>query len=90
MSDAPPPNDDYGLPRRTVEWAATPCAVSYQRRVVHDEVELYVLIVDTGDNRNVTVWTREELERVLRNGLAFLGALPDGLIIAQPSDLRPT
>jgi len=63
------------------------CQVQFQRRVVDGDKEVYILVVDTGDNRNMTVWAREELEAMLRAGLSFLGVIPDGLIIAQAGDI---
>lgn len=87
MADEPVPNDQYGLPVREIAWDSTPCRLYYQRRIDGDR-EIYLLIIDTVDNRNVTAWSREQLEGVLRTGLAFLGVIPDGLMLADLADLQ--
>ena len=71
-----------------MDWTSSPCRLQYQRRAVGDE-EIYVLILDTGDARVMSVWTREELEQMLRNGLTFLGAIPDGLLLHDPGTSPP-
>ena len=80
------PNDEYGLPLRQVPLTPTQTQVQFQRRVVEDR-EVYIFVLDTGDNRSMTVWQREELEGMLRAGLSFLGVIPDGLLIANADDM---
>lgn len=86
MSPESIPNDQYGLPVRPLDFGPTACSVHYQRRVVNGR-DFYLLIVDTADTRNVTVWERDSLERTLRAGLTLLGVLPDGLLLADRADL---
>jgi hypothetical protein len=78
--------------REGIEWAITPCRLTFQERTAPGDdgepIVYYLIVMDTGDNRNVTAWTRDELEAVLRKGLAVIGAIPDGIMLAGPDDLR--
>lgn len=80
---------DRLLPGRP-DWVPGNCALNFVHlpsRSPTTAPDLYAVIIDQGGNRNVTLWLKEPLEAALRRGLDALGVLPDGLLIAKPSDL---
>lgn len=73
---------------RALPWQPGPARIDYARTTGPDGTEWIMVGHHTGNSTNVSYWLPEALEKALRNGLNFLGALPDGLILAGPDDLR--
>ena len=73
---------------RQMLWAAASAQVKFGRTVMSDGTSKVVFTLDTPSSRCITFWGEDDFEALMRNGLAFLGKAPDGLVLADMNDLR--
>jgi hypothetical protein len=76
------------LTPRQLPWHPGPGRLDFARTASPDGEDWYLVTLDSGSSRTVVFFQREALEAALRRGLEFIGALPDGLMIATLDDLR--
>ena len=77
-----------GINDREMPWGAASARVGFGRTVMSDGAPKVVLTIDTLSSRCITFWGEADFEALMRNGLAFIGKAPDGLILADLNDLR--